>query len=114
MTSRRGHLLVFGSRGADPPVVTVENYCKWYALQVVMPDGSIAEHDFGQLEPYNTSYVADHCPNPVAVVRWALAKGFEVHDESLEMILGRWLLESGESDPVGLLKALDAALEEGV
>lgn len=114
MTSSRGHLLVFGDRGADPPVVTVENYCKWYVLHVVMPNGDIAEYDFGQLAPYNTSYVADHCPNPVAVVRWAHAKGFEVHDESLEMILGRWLLESGESDPVELLAALDVALEEEV
>ncbi|MDE3097239.1 MAG: hypothetical protein KGK07_14720 [Chloroflexota bacterium] len=94
--------------------MTVESYCKWYALQVVMPDGAIAEYDFGQLEPHAENYVSDHCPSPVAVVRWARAMGFEVHGESLEMILGRWLLESGESKPKELLEALDEALDEGV
>lgn len=114
MTSKRHHLLMFGARSADPPVVTVENYCKWYALQVVMPSGAIVEYDFEQLEPYAENYVSDHVPSPLAVVRWARAMGFEVHAESLEMILGRWLLESGESKPKELLAALDEALEEGV
>ena len=114
MISKRGHHLVFGARHADPPVVTVENYCKWYALQVVMPTGEVEEYDFEHLEPYATHYVSDHCPSPVAVVRWASAMGFEVHVESLEMILGRWLLESGESNPAKLLVALNDALAEEV
>lgn len=114
MTSKRGHALMFSARSADPPVVTVENYCKWYALQVVMPSGDITEYDFGQLEPYATHYVSDHVPSPLAVVRWARATGFEVHSESLEMMLGRWLLESGESKPKELLEALSDAMYEGV
>ena len=114
MTSKRGHLLVFGARSADPPVVTVENYCKWYALQVVMPNGDIAEHDFGQLEPYATHYVSDHIPNPIAVVRWAMAMGFEVNTESLEMMIGRWMLEATPQNVNVFLKELDDAMDEEV
>ncbi len=110
MTSMRGHLLVYGARHAHPPVVTVENYCKGYALQVVMPSGDIAEYDFGALEPHATNYVEDHCPNPVAVVRWAIAHGFRVDGQSLEMMLGRWMLEATPRNANDFLKELNDAL----
>ena len=80
----------------DEPVVTVENYVKWYGLYVIFPpDLHVEKFHFGHLEGYtkHSAYV-DHVPNPAAVQRWADSMGFEVDPNSLEMMLGRWLFES--------------------
>lgn len=114
MTSKRKHLLVFGARSSDPPTVTVENYCKWYALQVVDAAGDIKEYDFGELEPFAQDYVSDHVPNPLAVVRWATAKGWRVDPQSLEMMVGRWAMEVQRTHLEALLAAIDDALDADV
>jgi len=77
------------------PTVTVKNETKWYALYVVYPDGQVSEHHFGHLESYtDQSAYRDHVPNPAAVQKWADSQGFATDHRAMEMILGRWLIES--------------------
>lgn len=79
----------------EDSIVTVENYCKWYDLQVVLPTGEIQRHGFDELEGFTeSSAYVDHVPNPAAVVRWAASHNYRVDQRSLEMMLGRWLLEA--------------------
>ena len=79
-----------------------------------MPNGTVEDYDLGALEPHAESYVADHVPNPIAVVRWAYAKGFRVDDQSFEMMLGRWMIEATPRDANAFLNELDNAIDEGV
>jgi len=86
------------------PVVTMRNASKWYGLVVVYPDGKTVEHDFGQLEPFTEhSAYRDHVPNPAAVQRWADSGGYLVDQRALEMMLGRWLIESNDDDLADVL-----------
>jgi hypothetical protein len=94
------------------PTVTVENYCKWYALYVLHPNGLVSEVDFGQLEAHSPGVSAylDHAPNPAAVVRWAMANSIEVDVDSLELMIARWVTErTGGSGPA--LNRILTALE---
>jgi hypothetical protein len=80
------------------PTITVENYCKWYTLHVVFPDGRIecllfpGMDDTGD-EPENESGFVDHVPNPRAVRKMAERLGYEIDYDSLERMVGRWFLE---------------------
>ncbi len=81
---------------ADRPVLTVENYCKWYTLYVLWPEDNITSQvSFDLLEPYQGKEPAycDHVPNPRAVELYTEAQDIDLHSEALEMIIGRWELE---------------------
>ena len=43
--SERGHTLVYWSPPSEVPVLTVENYVKWYGLYLVHPDGRVGVGD---------------------------------------------------------------------
>lgn len=74
-------------RPTDKPVLTVENYLKWYCLYLVRPDGSVEAVDFPE-DGY-----CDHVPFPAAVLRMADERGWHVCTESMEMMIGRFMLE---------------------
>ncbi len=76
------------------PTITVENYCKWYRLYVVYPDGRVEEIDFPEPRELKEAHCSDHVPNPKAVAMYAAEVGYAVHDESMEMIIGRWEREA--------------------
>ena len=86
------------------PQLTVENYMKWYSMFLIQPDGSVTKVEgdaFDELEEIatrmETHWMGDHIFNPAVVLVWAKQKGVDVHSESLEMMIGRWVLESGRS-----------------
>jgi len=90
--SNRGHPLVHCTPPIAIPVLTVENYVKWYTLHVVHPDGRVQEVDFPTESPAGSAFM-DHVPNPVACQKLAADKGWLWDENSLDMIWGRWRRE---------------------
>lgn len=93
--TQRGHSLLWMYRPAEAPVLTVENYLKWYELYLIQPRGNVEELDFGRLEEVagaDTPY-CDHAPNPKVVIRLADLNGWIVDMNALDMIIGRWECE---------------------
>lgn len=94
--SDRGLPLVLCQAPVFMPTLTVENYCKWYRLYLVHPDGRVAPVDFPEwaegVDDGQAAYV-DHVPNPNAVVAWANRSGYAVDSQSHEMMVGRWEME---------------------
>lgn len=98
--SERGMPLVYWVKRPEycytVPVLTVENYCKWYNLYLVMPNGRVQQINFTQLDDVCTTAESpwcDHVPNPVVVERLAEASGWHLCSESIDMIRGRWAAE---------------------
>jgi hypothetical protein len=79
------------------PVLTVENYCKWYSLFLVHPDGRVEAVDYDRLEPIaaalDASAYVDHVPNPACLEPLCDANGWILCTESREMAVGRWQIE---------------------
>lgn len=81
------------------PVITVENYLKWYTIHVVMPDGSVESPDLpygnGDLWWHDHVPSKEFCDNVVAALRAMLPKYADVKwdPQSLEMVVGRYRLE---------------------
>lgn len=100
LKSKRGIPLVFQEEGfkRTEPVLTVENYTKWYELFIVMPDRSVVaveEYDhemFDKTWPRESTW-GDHIPNPRWVLWLAAWKGWIVDERSLEIITGRWVID---------------------
>ena len=103
--SNRGLPLVYYGPFPQQPLITVENYMKWYSIYLVTPEGTVKVVEFMTVEDdlldvsFSTkrsiSIVGDHCINPDAVEAWAQKKGYEVDGNSLEMMIGRWETEHG-------------------
>jgi len=93
--SPRGMPLVYCEPPCKQPVLTVENYLKWYELFLVLPDGSVQAIDFPYAEEFcqGESPCHDHVPNPRVVMRAAVKYGWMIDRCGLEMIIGRWELE---------------------
>lgn len=101
--SKRGnHLFLHDGlpHKGDPPVLTVENYMKWYEFWLVHYNGRIEPLDFGELQQMahemRVSPYCDHVPNPDVVVAWAKKMNFHLDPGALEAIIGRWELEYKE------------------
>jgi hypothetical protein len=93
-TSERGFPLVYwGFPPMAGHVVTVENYCKWYTLYLVDTDGHVQAVSWEGLadhaEPDESPW-SDHVPNPYCLQRWAAAQNYQIDDQALEMVIGRW------------------------
>jgi hypothetical protein len=100
-TSKRGHPLVFCGIPQSIPVLTVENYLKWYGLELVMLDGTVEEVGFGELQALaderGTPAYVDHVPDPTLVQALAERRGWELDAVSYEVMVGRW--ESEVTNP---------------
>lgn len=90
--SQRGWALTWARPPmGDRKVLTVELYEKWYALQLLDENGGVSEVEFPEFR--------DHCPDPVAVQLLAVREGYYMDPLALEMIIGRWELETvGDSE----------------
>lgn len=92
--SRRGHPLVYLGGPRDRPVLTVENYPKWYGLCLVTPRGIVQDVSYGELDALaseaGTFGYSNHAPNAELVPRLADARGWILDSGSYEMIVGRW------------------------
>jgi len=96
--SRRGHPLVYAGAPQARPVLTVENYPKWYGLELVRPDGSVEDVSFEGLcdlaYSLGVSPYVDHVPNAELVPALAASMGWSLDACSYEMMVGRWEIEA--------------------
>lgn len=92
LRSPRGHPL-FGEARTDVPVLTVEDYDKWYELYVLHPDGRIEALDFHELDDGEGSPFASHVPNPQKMQALVDRRDWNVDEKALEKVAGRWFLE---------------------
>lgn len=92
--SWRGLPLIYVEKH-DVPIVTMENYCKWYGIQVVHPDGKVENVDVDLLDKLCGSDVlmGDHNYHPILLRRVAKHYGGHVDGISLEAAGGRWKAE---------------------
>jgi hypothetical protein len=101
--SKRGMLLLWVQEPLDVPVLTMENYVKWYYLHLIRPDGTVEELSFEPLSDTSAhmseSPYCDHVPNPVVVQRLAHERNWHLDPNALEMIIGRWELEVRDNYP---------------
>lgn len=95
--SERGLPLVYCGPPLEHPIVTIENYCKWYHLYLVMPDGSVKiyEPKKENLQKYEDEiegkyYCDDHNFNVEIVEQVADEEHIFSDDQSMEMIIGRY------------------------
>tara|TARA_Y100001956_G_scaffold82973_1_gene107794 strand:- start:188203 stop:190527 length:2325 start_codon:yes stop_codon:yes gene_type:complete len=94
--SSRDHRLI-AKETLDKPVLTCESYTKWYNLYLLNPDGSVTEINGLDLgEYYDGQAWIDHIYNPEAVRAYCEAKDYYLDEQSYELIVGRWVIESEE------------------
>lgn len=97
--SNRDMPLLYVGDQPQVPVLTVENYCKWYKLFLVHPDGSVEPVPFPMdCEQTGGTGFVDHVPHPRAFVEEAHRRDAMPHAAALEMITGRWVLEVRDDD----------------
>lgn len=95
--SDRGKMLVHQQAYEGTPIVTVENYEKWYSLFLIQPDGTVEKIPSQILLDAMTinRWWIDHSFHPSLLLAVAKHYGGEVPDTTLEMVAGRWVLEQG-------------------
>lgn len=106
--SERGFPLLW-QRQCDEPIITVENYEKWYNLFVVHPDKRVEVVDSSlilELSEKGSSLWIDHEFHPRLLLLVAQRYGGCAHAEALEMAAGRWVM-AGHGQGVEMAYFLD-------
>lgn len=97
--SHRGMLLLCQSPDTTfkKPIVTMENYVKWYGVYILHPDGRVESVDPGVLgqmaDRCGGIVMGDHNYHPRLLNELAKEIGGKVCWRSLEMAGGRWVSE---------------------
>lgn len=94
--SERGFPLICQKPG-ETPIVTVENYCKWYRLYLLMPNGEVKPVTPELVESVNAfenAWMIDHTFHPDLLRAVARKIGGYVDTVSLEAAAGRWVMEN--------------------
>lgn len=105
--SNRELPLLYVREPLDKPVLTLENYTKWYHVFLVMPTGVVEVVDPGAEWAANDKLrfhgIVDHLFHPQLLIQ--LAKDLDVYtdERALECAGGRWLRENDD-----LAKHVDA------
>jgi hypothetical protein len=92
--SNRGIPLIWQGKG-NVPFITLENYCKWYNVFVVFPDGKVEivpETKYAEVFDH-FAYIPDHNFHPLFLQKLAKLYGGAVDDSTLEIAAGRWLMD---------------------
>lgn len=105
--SWRGLPLLYVGKPLDKPVLTLENYTKWYRVQLVMPDGSVQDVESGKLLEANDKIDiygwVDHLFHPKLLIQMAKDLNAYTDERALECAGGRWMREND-----GLREAIEA------
>lgn len=91
--SERNISLVYSGPRPQYPIITVENYLKWYDVYLVHPSGEVSKIDLYLVERRlgGETVWADHVPNPKAINETARFFGWDIDPISYELIVGRWV-----------------------
>lgn len=113
--SERHIPLVYVDQPGDKPIVTVENYMKWYNLYEILPSGAVRCANFHDDDTWNHEVDgpiwSDHVPNPKAVEQFAAYYNYILDENALDMIRGRW---DEQRDIVRTLVACDGGCGKGI
>ena len=94
--SDRGKPLICQEKGTKP-IITVENYIKWYHIFVIWPDGNVTKASFDIIEQINNhstkTLICDHLFHPLLIEKYAEITDSLVDEVSLATITGRWMFE---------------------
>lgn len=86
----------------NEPTITVENYCKWYDIYVIYPDGSIVTASWTKMreieESSGRTLIGDHIFHPLLLSEYANIIDGSVDEVSEEVVTGRWIFEHYEKD----------------
>lgn len=100
--SPRGHQLLYVGDPVSVPVITLENYTKWYEIYVISPEGRVEKVDsdlvLAVLGEYHDAQICDHVFHPRLLYRIAQELGGEVEERAAEVAAGRWMLEARNTD----------------
>lgn len=98
--SERGWPLLYVRKPVDVPVVTLENYTKWYEIYLVNPDGGVEKLKSGIIlevcDKWPDARWVDHLYHPRLLYRVAEYLGASVCERAVEVAAGRWIMESPE------------------
>jgi hypothetical protein len=97
--SNRGFPLLYMGLPLEVPVVTMENYTKWYRIYMVMPDGSVEDVSAlidEVMAQYPDAMMSDHCYHPRLLYRLAEMNKACVDERAIEVAAGRWVIEATE------------------
>jgi hypothetical protein len=93
----RGHALLYVNQPLDVPVVTLENYAKWYEVYLVNPDGEVQKVDPDLINTVQNKHSdalwVDHHFHPRLLYRLAEWIGGTVDERAVEVAAGRWVIE---------------------
>lgn len=93
LKSHRDIPLVMTEPNSQGPLLTVENYVKWYDIYIVFPDGRIQKVPYELFWEGKGTGWHDHVPNPKACQMVAEKLNAEWDECSFEMIVGRYMME---------------------
>jgi hypothetical protein len=95
--SKRNIALLYIGRPVDVPIITMENYTKWYGIYLVMPDGTVeaVDPDVSDAAAKKLSFwpYGDHLFHPQLLIQLRKDHGWEVDERALECAGGRWVRE---------------------
>lgn len=94
--------LIYQDNNRSIPVVTLENYCKWYWIFIVFPNGYVTRAEYNTLsaleDKYGKPLMGDHIFHPKLLELLAEHLEGVVDEVTLETALGRWMLEYHEKE----------------
>jgi hypothetical protein len=95
--SERGMPLLYVGQTLDKPVITLENYTKWYRIYLVTPSGEVQSVLISEIEAANdklkTQGWVDHLFHPQLLIQLARDLVAYTDERALECAGGRWLRE---------------------
>jgi len=102
--SKRNISLLYIGKPSDKPIITMENYTKWYDVYMVMPDGGVTTVDsdviFETASQYqskeNPCLWVDHLYHPLLLEKLAEKLNAELDERAQEVAAGRWYYESNQ------------------
>jgi hypothetical protein len=101
--SSRGFPLLYVAQALDKPVLTLENYTKWYTPMLLQPDGTVVEVEGKILsevhDKHSDAMWIDHRFSTRFLYRLAQHLDAYIDERAIEVALGRWILEGGHDNP---------------
>lgn len=96
--------LLYVGKPLDKPVLTLENYTKWYRVQLVMPDGSVQDVESGKIleadDKIQVNGWVDHLYHPQLLIQLARDLDAYTDERAIECAGGRWLRENDALEPL--------------
>lgn len=102
LSSRGIPLLCQTPSSFGKPIVTMENYCKWYGVYILHPDGRVesADHDLLSeiCDEVNYCLMGDHNYHPRLLNELAKKIGGTADYRAIEATGGRWVSEQMDGE----------------